>query len=96
MFKVGQWIYAIDVVNEDYEPAEVSAYLFMAECKDYIICCSEYFHCTDDFDAQLEEMCEESAENCGSVDVAIIRKDLCFETQKQAEETLLKLMEECE
>ena len=37
MFKVGQWIYAIEVEEDYWDEAEVSGLLFMAECGNYII-----------------------------------------------------------
>ena len=83
MFKVGQWIYAIEVEEDYWEDAEVSGFLFMAECGNYIIACSEYVHWEDDFESQLEEMCNESFEDQG-VAVYLLRKDLCFETENQA------------
>ena len=44
MFKPGQWIYAIEVEEDYWDEAEVGGVLFMAECGDYIIACSEYMH----------------------------------------------------
>lgn len=87
MFKVGQWIWCIDHFNDDLEEAEVSGYLFMAECGDYIIASSEYAHWEDDFKNQLEEMYEESIEYRG-VEVFLLKKDSCFGTQNQAEDYL--------
>lgn len=94
MFKTGQWIYAIDVVDEDYESAEINEYLFMAECGDYIICCSEYIHWENDFTNQLKEMCEESIRDYG-VEVFMLKKDMCFETKNQANDYLVE-MKECD
>lgn len=91
MFEVGQLIWTIEATDDDYESAEVSAYLFMAECNDYIICCPRYSNCAD-FDSQLEEMYEESTYNCGCVEVAIIKKELCFERKFQADAALSKLI----
>lgn len=93
MFKVGQWIYAIEVEEDYWDEAEVSGLLFMAECGNYIIACSEYAHWEDDFENQLEEMCNESAEDCG-IDVYLLRKDLCFETENQAEDYLNEMRED--
>ena len=87
MFKVGQWIWCIDQFNDDLEDAEVSGYLFMAECGNYIIASCEYAHWEDDFENQLEEMYEESMEYHG-VELFMLKKDLCFETQSQAEDFL--------
>ena len=93
MFKVGQWIYAIEVEEDYWDEAEVSGILFMAECGNYILACSEYMHLEGDFESQLEEMCNESAEDCG-VSVYLFRKDLCFETRNQAEDYLNEMREE--
>lgn len=59
MFKPGQWIYGIEVLEDYFDEAEVSGYLYMADCGDYIICCSEYANHEDDFESQLAEMYEE-------------------------------------
>lgn len=93
MYKSGQLIYGIEVEEDYYDEAEVSGYLFMAECGDYIICCSEYMGCEDDFESQLDEMYEESIENQG-VDVYLLRKDLCFATENEANDYLDKLINE--
>lgn len=93
MFKPGQWIYGIEVEEDYYDEAEVNGYLFMAECGDYIICCSEYMHHEDDFKSQLNEMYEESIENQG-IDVYLLRKDLCFATENEANDYLDELINE--
>ena len=93
MFKPGQWIYGIEVEEDYYDEAEVSGYLFMAECGEYIICCSEYMHHEDDFKSQLNEMYEESIENQGT-DVYLLRKDLCFATENEANDYLDELINE--
>lgn len=87
MFRVGQWIWCIEVVDDCWDEAEVSGFLFMAECGDYVIASPEYAHWEDDFESQLEEMCEESFKEHG-VEVYILKKDYCFETQNQAEDYL--------
>lgn len=90
MFETGQRIYGIEIKEDRYDEAEISGYLFMAECEDYTICCSEYSHCKGNFESQLQEMAEESMNDC-SVEVNILKKDLCFETLKQAEDHVDKL-----
>lgn len=92
MFKAGQGIYAIEVEEDYWDEAEVGGFLFMAECSNYIIACSEYMHWEGDFENQLEEMCNESVENCG-VDVYLLRKDLCFATENEAEDYLNEMRE---
>lgn len=87
MFKVGQLVYGIEVLEDDFENAEVSGYLFMAECGDYIICCSEYMHQEGDFNSQLEEMYEESINDYG-VDVNMLKKEYVFEAYNQANDML--------
>jgi len=93
MFKVGQLIYAIVVEEDNWDEAEISGLLFMAECGDYILACSEYAHLEDDFESQLEEMCDESAEWDG-VSVCLLRKKLCFETKNQARDHLNEMRED--
>lgn len=93
MFKPGQLIYGIEVTEDYYDEAEVTGYLFMAECGDYIICCSEYMSCEDDFKSQLEEMYQESIEDYG-VSVNLLRKDLCFATANEANDYLIELQEQ--
>lgn len=91
MFEVGQWICGITVESDNYDEADVSGYLFMAECGNYVICCAEDMSYEDDFKAQLDEMCEESIENQG-VDVYLLRKDLCFATENEAKDYLDELI----
>lgn len=90
MFKPGQWIYGIEVDEEDYDEAEVSGFLFMAECDDYIVCCAEYLSCENNFKSQLKEMYKESFNNYG-IEVNLLKKALCFETKDEAYEYLHKL-----
>lgn len=93
MFKVGQWIYGIEVVDDDFESAEISGYLFMAECGDYVICCSEYAHHKGHFDNQLEEMYEECIDDCG-VELNILKKEYVFGTYNQANDYLIEMRED--
>ena len=93
MFEVGEWIFGIEVVDDDYENAEISGYLFMAECGDYILCTAEYSHFTGDFDGQLSEMYEECMED-QSISVNMLRKELCFGFPNEAEAHLEKLRSE--
>lgn len=90
MFEPGQWIYGIEVEGDYFDEAEISGYLFMAECGEYVICCSEYMSYENDFKNQLEEMYQESIENSG-VDMALLKKDLCYATEEEAEGYLNKL-----
>lgn len=91
MFKVGQLIYGIEVLEDDFENAEVSGYLFMAECGNYIICCSNYVHHEGDFNSQLGEMYEESINEYG-VEVNMLRKEYVFETCNQAKDMLNEVL----
>ena len=93
MFKIGQWIYGIEVVDDDFESAEISGYLFMAECGDYVICCSEYAHHEGNFDDQLAEMYEECIDDCG-VDLKILKKEYVFGTYDQANDYLIEMRED--
>lgn len=93
MFKVGQWIYGIEVTDDDYDAADVCAYLFMAECGDYIICCCEYIIYTGKFEEQLASMYEECMEN-SFVGLTLLKKDLCFETEAEANDCLERLRNE--
>lgn len=91
MFKIGQLVYGIEVKEDDFENAEVVGYLFMSECSDYIICCSEYMHHEGDFNSQLQEMYEESVDEQG-VEVNILKKEYVFETYNQANDMLDELI----
>lgn len=91
MFKAGQLIYGIEVLNDVWDEAEISGYLYMGECENYIICCPEYAHHKNKFEKQLEEMYEESIENFG-VTVILLKKNLCFETINQANDMLDELI----
>lgn len=93
MFKLGQMIYGIKVLEDYFDEAEVSGYLYMAECGDYIICCSEYIHHENDFESQLAEMYEESVDNYG-VDLNLLRKEFVFDTFEKAQKKLEELQEE--
>ena len=93
MFKVGQWIYGIEVIEDDFENAEVSGYLFMAECGDYVICCAEYSHLQGCFNEQLEEMYKESIQDC-SADLNILKKEYVFGTENEANDYLVELRED--
>lgn len=93
MFKVGQWIWGIEVEYSDFESAEISGYLFMAECGDYVICCGEYAHLEGDFDNQLEEMYEESL-NDGDVSLKILKKEYVFGTHEEAKDMLRQFIED--
>lgn len=92
MYEVGQRIYGIEVVDNDWEDAEVSGVLFMAECNDYIIGCAMRDGCTD-MDEVLDDMYEESSEGFG-VGVCLFKKEYCFESKEKAEGYLEKMMEE--
>lgn len=93
MFKPGQWIYGIEVLEDYFDEAEVSGYLYMAECGDYIICCSEYTNHEDDFESQLAEMYEESIDDF-DVDLNLLRKEFVFDTLEKAQKRLEELQEE--
>lgn len=90
MFKIGQVIFGIEVVDNDFDKAEISGYLFMAECGNYVICCAEDMSYEDDFESQLDYMYEDGIENFG-VDVVLLKKELCFDTEEKANEYLTKL-----
>ena len=93
MFKAGQRIWVIEAEENCWDEAEITGLLFMAECGDYILACSEYAHLEDDFESQLEEMCNESAEWEG-VSIRLLRKALCFATKNQANDMLIELQED--
>jgi hypothetical protein len=90
MYKVGQPIWGIEVLDDNYEEAEVTGHLFMAECGDYIICTAEDISFECDFNGQLDDMYEESIEEDG-IRMNMLKKDLCFPTRKQAYEYLVEL-----
>jgi hypothetical protein len=87
MFDVGQLIYGIEVIDDDFENAEISGYLYMAECGNYIICCAEYAHLENDFDTQLCEMYIESIEEYG-IELNLLKKEYVFETKEGAKRYL--------
>ena len=93
MFEVGQWIYGIEVIDDDFESAEIKSCLFMAECGDYIICCDEYAHRKEHFNDQLAEMYEESI-NYFSVDLNILKSEYVFGTYNQANDYLIEMRED--
>ena len=91
MFEVGQWIWGIAVESDNYDEADVSGYLFMAECGNYVICCAEDMSHEDDFNVQLDEMYKESLDWDG-VSMNLLRKDLCFSTKDEAQDYLDELI----
>lgn len=91
MYKVGQLIYGIEALDDDdYDAMEVSGYLFMAECGNYIICVAEDISFEGDFNGQLDDMYEESIEWDG-ISMNMLKKDLCFLTRNQAYDYLEEL-----
>ena len=92
MYNVGQLIYGIEVLDDNYEEAEVTGLLFMAECGDYIICTADDISFEGDFNAQMEDMYEESVEWSGTR-MYMLRKDLCFPNRNQAYDYLEELKE---
>lgn len=92
MFKPGDTVYSFDFDEcDDYYNAEVCGYLYMGECNEYIIACSEYMG--SDFEEQLYEMYEESVED-GEVGVILLRKELCFDSCDEANDYLAELIDE--
>ena len=77
--KLGDTVYCIGDDEEDY-----TGFLFMAVCNGYVIVCPEYSGLENDFDGQLQEMCDESMEESG-VDVYIFPEDRVFLTAEGAE-----------
>ena len=69
-FVVGDLIYVKDC-NGEY-----TGYIFLAECNDYYVCCSEYYGY--DLKEQLEQMWEESLDG-SSPDIYVFRKSDCKE-----------------
>lgn len=92
MYKTGQWIYGIEVLENYFDEAEVSGYLYMGECENYIICCSEYAHHENDFKSQLIEMYEKSICEWG-VSLNILKKEFVFDTCEKAKNRLEELQE---
>ena len=91
MYEVGQLIYGIEYDGVDLDNAEVSGYLYMAECNDYVICASNYVHCNGDFERQLGEMYRESIDDYG-VKLYMLCKHLTFSNQKEAHAKLDELL----
>ena len=78
-FKLGQWIYVIEVGSE------VSGYIFLTYCGDYCICCSKYGDMT--LEEQLDCMCEESNE-FANPDMYLFEKSKCYETLEEAKDAM--------
>lgn len=89
-YKPGQLVYGIEYDEDDLDRAEVSGYLFMAECGDYLVCASDYVHCMGDFNWQLREMYRDSLRDYG-VEVHMLYKNLAFPTLEEAEAALEEL-----
>lgn len=77
------------------EGGDYSIYLFMAVCGDYVIVATEYAHHEGDFEAQLEEMSEESINNLGS-EVMIFPEKQVFLTESEALKYLKEYVDEGE
>ena len=88
-FIPGQWIYGIEIVNNDFKNAKVAGFMYMGECKNYIICCSKYETC-DDFAQQLMTMYKESVKE-KSVCLNLLRKEFTFYKKEDAYKSLHKL-----
>ena len=82
-FQVGETVWCMEE-NYDYT-WEVTGYLFMGVCGDYIIVSSEYMGY--EFEEQLEAMCEDMVEDC-SLDIYIFHKSRAFKTKEEAEAKL--------
>lgn len=77
--------YTVYCFSGDEDTGEgYSGFLFMAVCSGYVIVCPEYSGLENDFEGQLQEMCEESLEESG-VDVYIFPEDRVFLTAEGAE-----------
>ena len=80
MFKAGQKVYSLDAINDKIISEKVHCDFFLAQCRDYAIVCNG-----DDFNARLEEMCNQWKET-GSVDgLKIVNLKYVFATKKYAE-----------
>ena len=90
-YKMGQLIYGVEFDIANIEHAEVSGYLFMLECGDYILCSSEYVDCSGNFKRQLKEMYLESVNNYG-VEIHMLHKKWTFPTIEEADLELKKLL----
>ena len=90
-YKMGQLIYGVEFDIANIEHAEVSGYLFMSECGDYILCSSEYVDCSGNFKRQLKEMYLESVNNYG-VEIHMLHKKWTFPTIEEADLELKKLL----
>lgn len=77
-FVPGQLIWCIEIPYDYPDEAELTGYLYMAECKDYIICCPDYVRYKGNFDYQLSEMCRESNDD-SYTSVSLFKKEYVFE-----------------
>lgn len=92
-YELGRLIYGVEFDIANIEDAEVSGYLFMAECGDYILCSSEYVNYSGNFKRQLKEMYLESVNNYG-VEIHMLQKRWTFPTSEEADEALKRLLED--
>lgn len=75
-FKPGDYVY---VVTED----EVEGYLYMGECNDCTIVCTENARWIGDFQSYLEEMLVDSYDNYG-ITVELFKTENVFSTEEAA------------
>lgn len=93
MYKVGQWVYGIRIL-EDIQDLEISGYLYIGKCKDYIICTREDGNYLEDFKSQLNAMYEACSNDYMGVKVHLLKNDLTFGDYDEAMEVFEKLCEE--
>lgn len=89
-YEIGQLVFGVEYDGDHLDEAEVSGYLFLAECGDYLICAPDYVHCNGDIKRQLREMYNDSLNNYG-VEIHMLHKDLTFTTCEEAEAVLKEL-----
>lgn len=82
--KPGEWVYCIE---DYYDEAEVSGYLFLATCGQYVIVCVGIYDLDESFDEQLEEMAEETQLG-DDVGVKIFHMSKVFKTPEEAHEAI--------
>ena len=89
-FKPGQWIYGIEIVDNDFKNAKISGFIYMGECNNYIICCSQYSDCGEDFAKQMKLMYKESVRE-KSVCLNLLHKKYAFAKREDAYRKLCAL-----
>ncbi|MBE6606529.1 MAG: hypothetical protein E7635_05790 [Ruminococcaceae bacterium] len=86
-YSIGEWIYGIQLTGKNLS---VAGFKYLGQCGKYIICCSEYEFCKNNFNKQLRIMYEESVKERG-VSLNFLIKEFTFKSRKDAYDKLARL-----